>query len=1141
MKDGNVELNQGKNKNVPKVSPDSKEEILELEDVEIKDVKLDLSVDPNAGKNGEVKLDGEQLDTTSQAGVSTPAKLDDSSNGVKVNEENTSLQEPDSQKVPSTETNSVDEVPSSDINTTDSTTNGDSSLQTPMDDDVYDNYSETYDDRSLKEKINDTKDNLKQTKENIENMPDRIRDKKDEIKQKASDTKDKIKQMPENVRQKGEEIKDKAQKAKESLQNIPKSKDELKDAFKNRLQNSAQNAKNRMRNAANNAAEKGKENLRNRVENSKPVQTAKKAKNAYDKTKKAAKTTKKVAKATAKATKAAANAAANAAKGLGELIVSTMPWSLIVIAVVAVVALIIILVVGATPGKDDVKDSYQAEFYSERDLKTLDKLKNLYEKYPSSDPALAMVTVVYPYYETLQDSEVTRYINTDNDDWDPSKTYEDYEDIDDYEDAEESEDEESCDGDDCDTEVGDDMYLEKFRKWSYRRKFKKLLKKSESMTETEFEEYLKDNYFKKERGYKYLFSFVPDDKQDEFAEAIIEDLKQKKNYFINYIYENKTCVSDLQSAGTIEVEDMLKGNILVDVKVSSCTTGKNVWGCESMYSAPIPMEKYIKGVAYEEIGVDGSSDIEKVKAQIVAAKSYVIGRAKGMGWGIKQDSAGNYVVTIRANTNDQDYCDIDVGCSSGKTVVRGSSNKRSAVDEATRAKLDEAWEKTKDVYIYSSKSKTTAGEFCQSRSGRCSFCHKGTCLAHQELAQYRGTDYSSILADQYSSYQILTIENGIANVSIPSDVNCEGSNNDGACGIPGNKFIYYNQGNYHDEFCGREGRTIASSGCGVTSMAMVIANIGDNEKMTPVDTMKEAYAGGHCGTGIDGTRGATYFPEAAKKHGLTIKTLTRDSKGVQDAVSILQNGGLIIVSNNSSSPFTTGAHFIVIRSIAEDGKTVKVADPAHSGLFNKSYDINDWVNKGWINSGWYGFTSAKSQEIVKNYCSPAGDTNGMFATNTRRKGQHTGQCIVYVEKRAAEVIDSAKVGYENISNRSRYKTIWTEGGFGCAKCAFKKPCSCPYGGRSKKSDMEKLFKTSTDYTKPQAGAVIVWDGGSSSSAGHVALIEKVNEDGTVMISQSNWCSGSCELYSYDKLTLNQIKNYGGNHPFLGYIYLLQPK
>lgn len=630
-------------------------------------------------------------------------------------------------------------------------------------------------------------------------------------------------------------------------------------------------------------------------------------------------------------------------------------------------------------------------------------------------------------------------------------------------------------------------------------------------------------------GYKKMFKSVDDDKKDELARAIVEDLMEKKSWFIDYFYANKSCSSSYQSAGTVEVNDLLKGNILVDVKVSSCGSSQKVGDCESMFDTPITLEKYVKGVAYEEYS---TTDIEKMKAQMLAAKSYTLGRRSAT-----VDSNGNYVIQMKANTGDQEYCDIDLGCKSGKTVVGEHSRKRDAVDDATRKKMDEAWGAVANLYIYNTEKKTTAGSYCKNRTGYCDTCQKGTCLSHEELDKYKGTDFMSIIGDQYSSYEVINMDEGVGNLLVSSGLTCSGTNIDGSCGLPDDNFKYYSQKDYTTSFCNRNDATIASSGCGVTSMAMVIANLTDNTNITPEDTMKEASDGHYCGTGIDGTN-AGYFSVAAKKYGLTYKALSVDKKGVEDAENILRSGGLIIANVNSNSPFTSAGHYIVIRKIGSDGK-VYVGDPNHKELNNEPYDLSSFIN-GWISSGhaWYGFTSNKSKDIVAKYCTSAafGNTNGKFASNTRSNGDHTGQCIVYVEKRAVEIIDSATVGYEKISDRSKYKRVWSEEGFGCAKYALL--------DGSKATKMKKLFNYSGDVTKPQAGAVIVWNGTKNNCggepAGHVAVIEEVKDNGNVIVSQSNWCS-NCEKFSRNELTQKQIKNYGGNHPFIGYIYLLQPK
>lgn len=92
----------------------------------------------------------------------------------------------------------------------------------------------------------------------------------------------------------------------------------------------------------------------------------------------------------------------------------------------------------------------------------------------------------------------------------------------------------------------------------------------------------------------------------------------------------------------------------------------------------IDFDKYILGVAYQEVGGGTDSISEQVfKAQAIAARSYALTRGKKMA-GVKAlqitEENGYTVVNIRQTTSDQAYCDPDEGylpsgqlsnCSSG--------------------------------------------------------------------------------------------------------------------------------------------------------------------------------------------------------------------------------------------------------------------------------------------------------------------------------------------------------------------------------------------------------------------------------------------------------------------------------------------
>lgn len=130
-----------------------------------------------------------------------------------------------------------------------------------------------------------------------------------------------------------------------------------------------------------------------------------------------------------------------------------------------------------------------------------------------------------------------------------------------------------------------------------------------------------------------------------------------------------------------------------------------------------------------------------------------------------------------------------------------------------------------------------------------------------------------------------------------------------------------------DYGCG--GSTICSSGCGVTSAAMVLKFYGKN--VTPTDMAKASLQGGFrvCNAGT----AYGFFPYIAKQYGLQAKTGLTWEQGME----YLKQGKPVIVSGSGPAPFTSGGHFIVLTCYNSDG-TIAVNDPAGSSLRdNKSY------------------------------------------------------------------------------------------------------------------------------------------------------------------------------------------------------------
>lgn len=731
----------------------------------------------------------------------------------------------------------------------------------------------------------------------------------------------------------------KRQNLKDKWNNRPKNARELRDRAKNAGKNAGKNIKSGIKNRALNAAN-----------NTKVGRTVNKAKNVVNNVKKAVKVVKKGVTAV-------------------KAVVAAVGGGVPLLVVLAVIIIVVVAAAILSPGLIGNVNT-ESSNYSKTDQKTLEKMRGIFDDYPDADGALAMVTVLYPYYDVLWSSSVNSMV---------SNSYSDDEETDEdplVEPEEEGEDKEDVDQEKEDEEK-DDVYLELFRKYRYRKKLKKLLKELNKGQDSYFE-YLKNDYFNSDNGYESMIDNANVD-EEALKNAIIEDLKVKKDWFTNYVYQNLSCSVSFESAGTVEVDEVLKSNVLIDVKEESCTSG-DISGCNSMYDSPITLEKYIMSVAYEEIGVNANTDIEKLKAQMVAAKSYVLSRWDTMGWDISQTSDGSYVIPIRANTNDQDFCDIDVGC---PNKINGKA--RPAIDEATRALMIEAWQQTQNVYLYDSSSKKTGGAYCANRQKDCKDCQKGTCLSHEELNNYTsGTLYTTILGEQYSSLSLITIENDYATVAVPGDVVCT-SNTFGSGGVPDQLFTYYYQTDYPDvAFCGASdtqftngcasgSNSICSSGCGVTSYAMIVSTLSD-EQLDPVAANNEAASRGACAVG-SGSYNSLFTDIGSNHSGFTVEEVELSRDGADQILAALRNGALVAANVQFQSDFTNGGHWIVIRGIAGSGE-VKVADPnSREKTTSETYSIYQFVDDNWLvdengtKHSWYIIYGPKSPDYASKLSS----------------------------------------------------------------------------------------------------------------------------------------------------------------------------
>ena len=731
------------------------------------------------------------------------------------------------------------------------------------------------------------------------------------------------------------------------------SSDEKRQEAKNKQEN------NRNRNNNNNNSD-NKGSLKDRIKNkANPKNLAKQAanktktgqavNNVKDKVDKAKKTVKAIQK-------------------IIEFVVNYWYIVVAVLAILIVTLVIIFIIVTLQPGPGgDVNDSDNTSNYSKADQKTLQKMRKLFAKYPNADGSLAMITVLYPYFGTLHDGNVLSYLEKDATDETPIDIDDDTEEIDADNDTEDVDD-------DANDKEENDMYLQPLRKSKIRRKLKKILKELNGSTEEQFKEYLKDNYFKKDKGYsgfddsfeayngyKEMFDSVKNELRDEFADAIIEELYAKKDLFLEYVYTNIICSTASTSLGYSDGGNLIRNEMYVTVYNSSSLSPSDI------YKSELSFKDYIMGVTYAEI----DSDVEAyVKAQMIAAKSFTLGRTQSgssvpgiVGMGRKYDDYGDKIVFhMASSTNDQVYCDVYDGCSNKPKLP------------AERLANYEKWfDEIKDEYIYDSDNEAFGGSYASDYG--IGSCTVGSCLSQTKAANLAssGEDYKSILYGTNGAYSESRFAEYDASTSSLAKVSgsCVGVSSVGGCEIPEDKFTYYSQRSYKQTFCGRsDNSSISSSGCGVTSMSMVLANL-TGEGTTPLDTNEEARQAGYCGDGISGTAPG-YLKYAANKHGLTYDSVLATAKDAEEKVKkTLNSGGLVIASVGLGWKGSSG-HYLVIKGVTQDGKLI-IADPMDN-KYNERPDftylnIEEIINYMTDGRSFFLFTSNKSADIVKNYCS----------------------------------------------------------------------------------------------------------------------------------------------------------------------------
>ena len=360
----------------------------------------------------------------------------------------------------------------------------------------------------------------------------------------------------------------------------------------------------------------------------------------------------------------------------------------------------------------------------------------------------------------------------------------------------------------------------------------------------------------------------------------------------------------------------------------------------------VDFEKYILGVVYAE---NGTGDYEALKAQAVAARTFILANINGK-FKTYQDGE-NTVIVVSNSTYDQTYCDPDLGCERFL-----SSNCLDGVENGCNVTLLTAGTVPSGYTPNASGSKPLSqdskirqavneveGQYLVDSQGNAAKIGYGV----NEINTWntnKTDDYVELLRKSYGNEVSLSsgvcttdLEGGyIANVTYLS-------------GSFKNQITYFNQKDYAEFNYGSYG-TIRSHGCGPTSMSIVLSSF-TGKMISPVSVTN--WACDHKACSQAGTYGGRLFCPLAEEYGLQCEgPLDATSQtNQQKVINALSSGNSLIITGAASGYFTTGGHFIVLTGIDNNGN-VSIADPNSREKSNNKYSFNFLIDpsKGHLSS-----------------------------------------------------------------------------------------------------------------------------------------------------------------------------------------------
>lgn len=437
---------------------------------------------------------------------------------------------------------------------------------------------------------------------------------------------------------------------------------------------------------------------------------------------------------------------------------------------------------------------------------------------------------------------------------------------------------------------------------------------------------------------KIIPSFIPSADSQE-KEAIVTEIFEYIDGYLSLVDDGSDCSSggscNYSIKGFYISGSNFKKQINVNdlyVRLMQCGSynGHNAggqWGVPLEGEELIPFEKYILGVAYQEIGP--SAPEQAIKAQMIAARSFILARPTQMGsstpWRKLYQENGKWIIQVASCTADQVYCDPDKGCS-----AQGGDGQWKQVYSGTGHGKTIKGPLSKDAPLRRYAA-DVQGETLVNKNGYVVW----TDYTNNETKEFinlanNGLDYKQIIMQVYNSKY--------PNAGITDIAKAD-------CGICVSDDYYkwkQYEGSWANIKVGNSGQTVKQIGCLVTSLAIQIAksgvqtNVSDFNPGTFVDYLNKKGAFTDGGSLSDYTLVSSIAPGFKYQGTEDLSGLSREQKLATISNIVNQNGVYAVVEVMGN----TGQHWVAIDSV--NGNRINMMDPG--SIYTNMWETYNWVN-----------------------------------------------------------------------------------------------------------------------------------------------------------------------------------------------------